>query len=119
MKYIEHGYQIQTVAWFRLQYPHMPKTLIMINNGTATNPKTGARLKSMGLVAGAFDLFLAYPHPKTRCPGLWLEMKTETGIVSKPQAEFREEMEDRGYQCKVARSFELAKGFIEDYIKNG
>ncbi len=114
VKYLESQYQIQTVTWFKLQYPRLKKSLIMINNGTATNAKTGARLKAMGMIAGACDLFLS--KPSRGYPGMYLEMKTEKGIVSKLQREFMDEQEENGYLCKVAKSFDEAKIIISEYL---
>lgn len=124
MAYREQALQIQCVAWFDRQYPALSKHLIHIPNGGRRVAKTSRsgrryspeaqRLKLMGVRAGVADLLLAYP--RLGVPGLWIEMKSETGRASPAQKEFLESMVEAGYRVAVCSSFEDFMEIIKSYL---
>ena len=66
-------------------------------NGEQRNPKTAQRLKQQGVRAGAADLMFVIDNLFHG-----LELKTETGVVSKAQLQFKEDLERAGGVYHVA-----------------
>lgn len=60
-----------------------------------------ARWKREGVTAGVFDLFL--PYPGRGYHGLYIEVKSAMGKLSKSQIEFSEFLAAAGYKFLVAR----------------
>lgn len=110
----EHHHQMLTVAWFRAQYPSLAMLLFAIPNGGQRNPATAAHLKAEGVVAGIPDLFLAVPMGQDH--GLFLEMKTPTGVVSKAQHAAHSSLRAQGYRVDIARGYEAAKTLLREYL---
>ncbi len=80
----------------------------------------GKNLKLEGLRPGTFDLFLSVPRLSdntTLSHGLYLEMKTSTGLISSAQLEFSDAVEALGYYCHVCRSSQEAIERIKEYLK--
>ena len=84
--------------------------LFAIPNGMRKGAITGAILKREGVRKGVPDLFLAVVGPDLRASamGLFLELKTPTGIVSPEQKEYHAILADQGYKVVVCRT--LADG---------
>lgn len=99
----ESKHQIALVKWFHLTYPD--DVIFAIPNGGYRTPQEAARLKAEGVLAGVCDIFI--PSMK-----LFIEMKTEKGIVSTSQRDFMHKMRSVGYRCEVARSYLEAKSFV-------
>ena len=110
----DHPLQMLTVAWFRAQYPSLAMLLFAIPNGGQRNPATAAHLKAEGVVAGIPDLFLAVPMGQDH--GLFLEMKTPTGVVSKAQHAAHSSLRAQGYRVDIARGYEAAKTLLREYL---
>lgn len=123
-------YQVQSsfVEYVRHKYPHLSKSLIHIPNEGKRSLREGARQKALGLTRGVSDLLLAVPMqfyltledgtgatPIWR-HGLWIEMKSGKGKLTKEQEEFLDLMATNGYRTAVARSFEEAVKIFEDYV---
>jgi len=70
---------------------------------------------SLGVKKGISDIFL--PYPNERHNGLYIELKTETGTVSKEQNEFLDFTNESGYLAVVCRSKDEAVGVILDYLR--
>lgn len=68
-----------------------------VPNGEQRNPKTAARLKQQGVRAGAQDMAFIIDHIFHA-----LELKTETGKLSKAQTQFQEDLERAGGVYHVA-----------------
>lgn len=91
--------------------------------------RKGAMLKMTGLTAGVADCFLAHAKVRKDCDfmphlnrpvssyGLFIELKSPTGIVSDDQRTFRAAVVAQGYQHCVATSAEAAIQVITDYLK--
>ena len=74
----------------------------------------GKRLKKEGVKAGVSDLFLALPSKGFG--GLWLEVKTSKGKVSKAQQSWRDLMRSTGYCAGVVRSVDEGIQVIKYYL---
>jgi hypothetical protein len=71
-------------------------------------------MKSEGVVAGMPDLMILEPS-RGFC-GLFIEMKTEHGVVSSEQYSIQAQLSARGYAVHTCRSYESAKKIILEYL---
>lgn len=85
-----------------------------IANERKTSLRYGAILKAMGVMAGASDLFLAYPSKVYH--GYWIELKAPGKQPSDKQLEFLHKMRRAGYASNWFDDWEKAWGSIEDYL---
>lgn len=108
--------QINVVNWFKFNYPEYADDLIHIANQRTCSVQEGRILKRMGVTRGVSDLFLSVPNNDYH--GLWLELKTDKGVVSREQKEFINRKRMRGYCAMVAYSEEESQEILEIYIKN-
>ena len=119
----EHKHQAALCQWWGLQCHRfgIPENLLFaVPNGGARNVVTGAILKAEGVRRGIPDLFLAVP--KDNYHGLFIEMKTERGHLSKDQKEMIDILQKKGYDCVVCHGYEKAVAAILRYLtgaKNG
>jgi hypothetical protein len=113
---MEKHEQIAVIGWASHK-PLVRDHLIAIPNGGYRNVKEAASLKRQGVKRGVSDLFLALPAGEFS--GLWIEMKSEKGRLTKEQIEWLERMEKVGYATCVAYSAEAAITAIEAYMKIG
>jgi hypothetical protein len=114
INYEESREQAALIRWFDLQHPKLSALLVHVPNGINSGVKSGMRLKGLGLRSGVPDLVLFLP--KHGHHGLFVEMKSKTGVVSPNQRFYLELLQDQGYSCHVAKGFEAAKSIIEQYI---
>ncbi len=105
--------QIQVCEWIKQLHPEIP--IIGIMNQRKCSVIYGFILKRMGQRKGASDLF--FPKGNAKYHGFFLELKTETGKLSKPQSEFMFEMREHGYQAQVAYGFDQAIQFISQFYE--
>lgn len=103
----EHIEQVRFVSWFEKNY--LPVRIFAIPNGGARHPAVAAKLKAEGVRKGVLDLFI----PEWR---VWIEMKTETGRMSKEQKDWKQYLESCGYHCFVCHGFEEAKSVIKNLL---
>ena len=82
-----------------------------IPNGGARNPATAARLKAEGVRAGIPDIFL--PVAVGCYHGLYIELKAETGKLSKEQSEFGRFCSEQGFAFVVCYGWKDATKFVE------
>jgi len=75
----------------------------------------GKRLKDSGRLAGIPDLFLA--HVKGYDGGMFIEMKSEEGKLSKEQKEMHLKL-SCSYKVVTCHSFDKFKKAVTDYIEN-
>lgn len=104
----EHDMQAAVIQWAWLQAPSMLglAALFAVPNGARTSEGTARKLKREGMRAGVADLIL--PIPAGGHVGLFLEMKTSTGTVSKPQRLWHAAMAAIGHRVEVCRTIESA-----------
>ena len=112
----EHKLQTGCVTWYRLQYSKLAKALYSIPNGGERTDAQRRYLVEEGLVAGATDLVLAVPNRYNA--GLYIEMKTPTGVVRKEQKEFLTLMKSLGYAVEVVRTFDRFVEVVNRQMRN-
>ena len=113
IKRIEHTIQVRVVQFVRVFHPDV--LLFAIPNGANMRAIERVNMVKEGLLAGVPDLFLA--HPLKGFNGLFIELKTMTGVESDKQRKMRKALTKKGYLCYVARSHETAIELIQDYLK--
>jgi hypothetical protein len=89
-------------------------------NGERRDAITGAKLKRMGVLAGASDLLLfrpgACPHcNSTRLEGFALELKAPGGRPSEPQLDFMARFADAGGHTCIAEGLNQALAALESW----
>lgn len=100
-------FDLQKFAVTLLRFNAIPGVIFFhVPNGEYRSPRTGARLKAMGVMPGVADLVVIKPN------GLvyFLELKTAKGTLSKPQRAFRDACDRIGLTYEVASSPEAAEG---------
>lgn len=115
----EHQIQANVLKvwpYYAKKYQIPQSLLFAIPNGGARNVVTGKLLKEEGVRAGIPDLFLAI----SRCVfhGMFIEMKTSQGKVSKMQNLIMEILREQNYLCIVCRSESQALDAIDNYLSN-
>lgn len=119
----EDRIQAQCYQWFWNTYPRYRRLLFHIPNGGKRTKVEAARFKTIGVVAGVPDLFLALASNESH--GLFIEMK-RTGGIPKPgnkltahdlrQSEVMANFTDHGYQCVYCDSLEMFQKLITIYL---
>ena len=108
----EYQTQVAIVEFFRLQYP---KHLIFhIPNGEQRSPAVGAKLKRMGVIRGVLDLFI--PSPKKGKNGMFMEVKSNAGKISKEQLTFIDHLIEQGYAVAIVNNIDAAQTAIRTYM---
>lgn len=72
------------------------------------------RNRQMGVKSGVPDLF--YPVPMHGYHGMFIEMKTEKGRLSKEQKQWIDVLTTFGYKCVVAHGWMEAREALEEYV---
>lgn len=118
--------QTHCFAWFQNNFPEL-NGLLYHNYNNPRNAIAGARLKSQGLTKGIPDLSLAVDKL------LYIELKTEKGILSSDQERIHSQLRKAGFQVAICRSlgefknsvlYHLDGAFVKpfsyrwDYTKN-
>jgi hypothetical protein len=85
-----------------------------VPNGGKRDPVTARKMREEGCTPGVWDYFL--PVPRDCFHGMYLELKSESGKLSKDQIEFEKFAISHGYFCSVCRSWFEAKKIIEFYL---
>lgn len=118
MKHPESKLQQSCIKWFDYQYPQYKLNLFAIQNGGARNKIEAGIMKGEGVRSGVSDLFLAIPKQglKNNYPGLFIEMKTQTGRQTDTQKEFEKAVNSQGYFYFLCRSFDEFKAMVEFWI---
>ena len=111
-KNTEHIDQVKVVQHFRAFYPDI--IIAAIPNGGDRSPSERVRLHSEGVLAGMPDLCVL--EPKNGFHGLFIEMKTKSGVVSAKQSDVNLQLNAKGYRAVVARSAAQAIKSIEEYL---
>ncbi len=92
------------VVWY-----HVP-------NGEYRSPKTGARLKAMGVQRGVADLCLLIPRgPFQYGMACFLELKAAKGRQTPEQRAFMDAVVRGGARYAIAKSPEEARGILEGW----
>lgn len=104
--------QIALVQWFRLQYPKI--MIVASANGGSRNMLEAKNLKRTGVTAGWPDLFIACARGKYH--GMFIEMKSKKGRLTKLQRDCLEYLNDQNYYAIVCYGFADAQDCIKHYI---
>jgi len=89
--------------------------LFSIPNGGFRSKRTWARMKRTGLKAGVPDIFLLVSRGNT--PGMFIEMKSEKGVVRPNQKAWHDNLRTQGYKVEVCRGCDEAVRTIRDYFE--
>jgi hypothetical protein len=111
-KSIEHAEQVKLVQRVRAFYPDV--LIAAIPNGGDRSASERVRLHSEGVLAGMPDLCVLKRFKGFG--GLFVEMKTKVGVVSKEQNCIAKQLNDEGYLCVIARSADEGFKIIEEYL---
>ncbi len=115
----EHAEQVALFRWAaiaRSRYPELA-LLYAIPNGGHRHIQVARRLKAEGVKPGVPDICL--PVPRGNWGGLYIELKTARGAVSKAQCGWLKALQDQGYLATVCRGWEPARTLIEEYLATG
>lgn len=113
----EETEQVTLFAWAdyaKYIYPELEMMYHVPNEGKRS-PRTGARLKQMGLKSGVPDVVLPVAHGGYF--GLYIEMKYGRNTTTANQKEWLKKLKDAGHLTMICYSFEEAKEQIENYLK--
>ena len=114
----EDALQSKIVIWFKNNYQMHGKGLIHSTpNGGSRNIVEAKKLKATGTMAGVADLTIKLPNSIF----IDIELKTDTGILSKSQKEYQEIMLKMNCNYYVIRSLDefilKIKPIIDEYLK--
>lgn len=115
----EHDEQSALISWADWQcqrkYRELSTHLFAVPNGARTSMSVAKRLKREGMRSGVPDLFLAVARGGYH--GLFLEMKSRKGVVSKEQKTWIGRLAAAGYFVVVCRGFEEARAQLIKYME--
>ena len=110
----EHSIQAQLVARLRWFHPELNDLVMAIPNGAPVSARQRMYLVAEGMLAGAPDLFIAKPVKPYH--GLFLELKTEKGVVSEAQKRVQIALKESGYRVTTVHGFEEAYDAVMCYL---
>jgi hypothetical protein len=110
----EAGVQTIIVNYLKFQYPGI--LYCASAGGMFTSMKQAIKMKMTGYVKGFPDLQICEPNEKYH--GLFIEVKTEKGVVSKEQKEWIKQLNKRGYYATYVKGSEDAIKLIDAYFSN-
>lgn len=111
-KNAETNIQVAIVNYIKWKYPHVLFTIAP--SGMKLPGYVGAMLKAMGYRAGTPDLLIF--EPRGTYHGLLLEVKTEEGKLTKPQVEFMDKADQKGYKTYCCYGYNAAIDAFEMYL---
>ncbi|MDB4726128.1 VRR-NUC domain-containing protein [bacterium] len=114
-KYIEDQHQAALFSWARLMKGKLPGIHLMFHppNGGKRGEREAGRLKKQGVLAGVSDIVL--PVARGGYHGLFIELKSPTGALTKTQEDFLAGVTEQGYMGVVCFGFDEAKEEIIKY----
>ena len=115
----EAQHQAYVIKWsqqpsIRRQWPELA-LLHHIPNGGTRDAVEAKHLKQQGVKSGVPDLCL--PVPRGQYPGLYIEMKTESGHTSDEQEWWGERLQAQGYVWRVCHGWQAAVAVLEWYLQ--
>lgn len=115
----EHDEQVSVVDYLNSRYPQVlfwstPNGAHLAGNIQRRSAAIN-KLKAEGFLPGVSDIIIFEPRDKYSC--MFLEMKREHGgVVSENQEWFLAQIEQRGGYGVVAKGFDEARQFIDEYL---
>lgn len=97
----------------RSKWPEL-KLLHHIPNGGKRDAVEGTHLKAQGVKPGVPDLCL--PVARGGYHGLYIELKTDRGVISPQQQWWGEELREQGFEWEVCRGWKSAAEVLEWYL---
>lgn len=113
MQETESKIQQDLITQFNNTYPELRGLLFSVPNGGYRSKREANKLRHEGMTAGIPDLIFAYDG---MC--YFIEMKTETGVLSDEQKGIIRKLEEQGFIVLVCRSAEKAMDIITYVIEN-
>lgn len=110
---LEQTYLFRWALMNQSRYPEL-RLLLHVPNGGLRSKSEAKRFKGAGVKAGVPDVFL--PIASNMYHGLFIEMKSSNGRVSKEQEYWLSELAKEGYQTAVCRSWVDAAKVIIAYL---
>ena len=104
--------QIALVQYFNLAYGN--DYIIQMNYNNAFNGRQGAKAKKMGRKKGFPDVQILDMRSNRL---LFLEIKTENGIISKEQKQLHAQMIKARYNVQVGFGFDECKAILDEFCK--
>ena len=104
MKDEEHQIQkayFEILAWNEKDFPYL-KYIFAIPNGGHRHISVAKKMKAEGVKRGIVDLII--PIITEGKHGMFIEVKTEKGVMSKEQKEYRDFLITGGYDYALCRS---------------
>jgi hypothetical protein len=95
------------------QYPELDM-LYAIPNGGLRNVIVAKKLKAEGVKRGVPDICL--PVARHGLHGLYIELKTENGVVSDDQSNWYAMLSEQGYRARICRGAEQSIAAIKFYL---
>lgn len=93
----------------------LPRTVIhSVPNGGFRNIVTASIMKAEGQSPGVFDVKVNVA--RSGYHGAWVEFKSEKGVLSNDQKQFKLNMEDQGYFTAVAYNYDQAVKIVTEYL---
>lgn len=108
----EYNIQVAVVNYIRNNFPNI--LLTISPSGMKLPIGVATKLKRMGYLAGTPDLIIL--EPSNSFHGLFIELKTKTGVKSDSQKYFIEELSRRGYCAKFCFGYDEAISAINAYL---
>ena len=116
---VEDNLQIACIAWFKYQYPKIIITSFPAGYVFAGNlqqrARTGKRMNDMGYRKGMPDLFIVKAAKNYH--GLFIELKTEKGTISKDQKETIRQLRELSYEVAICRNLESFIECVNEYLR--
>ena len=117
MKQSEAAEQAEIIRWAKALERRVP-VLGLLHcslNGVRLSPGQARAAVRAGMKRGVPDLFL--PVPTKLYNGLFLEVKTRKGRLSKHQVRWKRLLEEQGYKVVVPRAWWEARNAIVSYLR--
>lgn len=113
----ESRIQMAVIRWWAARHSDfgiIETLLFAVPNGGRRDVIGAAILKKEGQRNGVSDLVLAVPRAQYH--GLYLELKTQKGVLSSAQIEFLAAVSQQGYAAFACYSYDSAIKLIVDYL---
>ena len=111
----EHSEQVKVchyLDFLRVLYFAIPNGIFLKDKQTAF--RIINKQKSEGMSAGVPDLFICEANKDYH--GLFIEMKTKSGVLSENQKKWIDKLNKNGYLAVCCKGFEEAREVIDNYI---
>lgn len=105
---------IQVAVINHIRYNHPTALFTIAPSGMKLPIHIARMLKAMGYKAGTPDILIF--EPRGPWHGLFVEIKTETGVASISQKMFFKSLKDRGYSVQLCFGYQAAIKAIDEYF---